>query len=246
MNRRSLMFAALAFVVTIGAAIVFRFGRPVFSRIQVKLAGERSIPDVVQKYGPNARKRLEPGFASAGIGYPPARVTFVALKREKQLEVWAAKNDGWALIKSYPVCAASGQEGPKLREGDLQVPEGIYPLTVLNPNSGFHLSIRIEYPNAFDRAMAQRDNRTNLGGDIYVHGKCVSIGCLAMGDEAIEELFVLVHDVGLKNTEMIIAPADLRRDSVTVTTNTALPWSNDLYNAIRKALAPFESVDGVR
>ncbi len=246
MKRRTLVFGALAFALALGVAIAFRFDSPVFSRIYVKLAGEQSIQEVLQKYGPNARERLAPGFADAGISYPPARVTFVALKREKQLEVWAAKNGGWALVKSYSVCAASGHEGPKLREGDLQVPEGIYPLTVLNPNSGFHLSIRIEYPNAFDRAMAQREDRTDLGGDIYLHGNCVSIGCLAMGDEAIEELFVLVHDVGLKNTEMIIAPADLRRDSVTVTTNPALPWSDDLYNTIRAALAPFRSADGAR
>ena len=246
MNRRALVFGTLATAVALGAAIALRFRSPLFSRLYAKLAGERSIQDVLKKYGATARARLEPGFAAADIAYPPARVTFVALKREKQLEVWAANREDWALIKSYPVCAASGNEGPKLREGDLQVPEGIYPLTVLNPNSGFHLSIRIGYPNAFDRAMAEKEGRTDLGGDIYLHGKCVSIGCLAMGDEAIEELFVLVHDVGLNDAEIIIAPADLRGNSAPVTPNTAIPWSNDLYNAIRKALAPFGGADGVR
>lgn len=89
--------------------------------------------------------------------------------------------------------AASGGPGPKLREGDLQVPEGVYRLTAFNPNSSYHLSLRVDYPNAEDRAaedraVARSDRRTSLGGDIFIHGKAVSIGCLAIGDPGIEEL----------------------------------------------------------
>jgi hypothetical protein len=117
---------------------------------------------------------------------------------------------------------------------------------VLNLNSGFHLSIRVDYPNAFDRTMAARDGRTDPGGDIYLHGNCVSIGCLAMGDDAIEELFVLAHDVGLTNMEIIITPADFRDPSVVVDTGGMPRWTSQLYATIRAALAPFGSGDTLR
>jgi hypothetical protein len=75
-----------------------------------------------------------------------------------------------------------------------------------NPNSSYHLSIRVDYPNADDRAAARQDGRTNLGGDIFIHGKAVSIGCLALGDAAIEELYTLVADVGLARSRVLLTP----------------------------------------
>lgn len=95
-------------------------------------------------------------------------------------------------IKVYNVLAASGKQGPKLIEGDQQVPEGIYRLESLNPNSLYHLSLRTNYPNQFDKEKAKIDARENLGSDIMIHGKDLSIGCIAVGDEAIEELFILL------------------------------------------------------
>lgn len=73
-------------------------------------------------------------------------------------------------IKSYPILAASGSIGPKLRESDMQVPEGVYQIESLNPNSQFHLSLRVNYPNEFDREQARIDGRAQLGGDIMIHG----------------------------------------------------------------------------
>ncbi|NJN46820.1 MAG: L,D-transpeptidase family protein [Candidatus Competibacteraceae bacterium] len=96
---------------------------------------------------------------------------------------------GWQPIKHYPVLAASGTLGPKLCEGDRQVPEGIYRIKSLNPNSAYHLSLELDYPNAFDLRQAERDGRNNPGSAICIHGKAVSVGCLAMGDTAIEELY---------------------------------------------------------
>jgi hypothetical protein len=239
-------FGIVILVLSLAVIIALTFGRPFITRVYVKLAGGRTVQDVAERYGPSARARLAPGFESFGLAYPPDRVTLIALKREKRLEVWVPNQDEWSLVKTYPICAASGDEGPKLKEGDLQVPEGVYPLTVLNPESGFHLSIRIEYPNDHDKAMALQDNRTDLGGDIYLHGKCVSVGCLAMGDEAIEELFILTHDVGLENMEIIIAPADLRNDLVKVDSDQLPPWTDELYGMLRAKLSPFGSADGVR
>lgn len=91
---------------------------------------------------------------------------------------------------AYHILAASGTVGPKLREGDEQVPEGIYSISGLNPNSQFHLSLRVDYPNTNDRQQAQLESRTNLGQDIMIHGRAASIGCLALGDEAAEDLFI--------------------------------------------------------
>jgi murein L,D-transpeptidase YafK len=132
-------------------------------------------------------------------------------KREKVVHLYAAgETEAPRFVHAYPVLAASGQLGPKLAEGDRQVPEGIYRIESLNPNSRFHLSLRLDYPNQFDRARAQEEGRQELGGDIMIDGAASSIGCLAIGDPAIEELFVLVADVGRENVSVILSPVDLR------------------------------------
>jgi len=113
-------------------------------------------------------------------------------------------------MATIPILGASGTEGPKLREGDGQVPEGVYAIESLNPNSRHHLALRVGYPNAFDRTMAEQDGRANLGGDIMIHGGSLSIGCLAIGDEAIERLFLLAADTGPEAVRLVIAPCDLR------------------------------------
>ena len=125
-------------------------------------------------------------------------------------------------------------DGPVEKERPRQVPEGLYRLTWLNPNSAYHLSIKIDYPNAFDRRMAEREGRTNLGGDIFIHGGRASIGCIAMGDEVIEELFTLVQETGLSRCRITIAPTDLRRRNASTAGFPA--WSVDLYARIREDL----------
>jgi len=137
-------------------------------------------------------------------------------------------------IKSYPIHAASGDLGPKRREGDRQVPEGLYRIDSLNPNSRFHLSMRVDYPNADDRRIAQLQNRTDLGGDIFIHGGAASIGCVAVGDPAIEELFTLAADIGIENSEVILAPLDLRTRPLPDNLNKA-PWPQR-YNDIQSRL----------
>jgi murein L,D-transpeptidase YafK len=137
------------------------------------------------------------------------------------------------LIKTYPVLAASGAAGPKLREGDNQVPEGLYRISLLNPNSRFHLSLRVNYPNEFDRNMAALDGRTRLGGDIMIHGNAVSIGCLAIGDEGAEDLFVLAARTRLEHLNVIIAPLDLRRRKAPAKNEKTPRWVEQLYGNIR-------------
>jgi murein L,D-transpeptidase YafK len=208
------------------------------ARVRMRVGGEKTVEDRLAEFGPAARKRWAPYFEDAHVSYPPAKLVLVGLKAEKQLEVYAAGADGVVrFIRRMPVLAASGSGGPKLKEGDRQVPEGIYPIEWLNPNSRFHVSMRIGYPGAFDREMAARDGRTNLGGDIMIHGSNVSIGCLAMGDEAAEDLFILAAETTIKNISAILAPHDFRSSDATSDMTTMPPWTQGLYDEIKLALA---------
>ena len=201
-------------------------------------AGGFTVGERLKEYGPSARARWSPFFERQSVAYPPRELVFVGLKEEKLLEIYA-KGDAsdFKHIRTYPVLASSGVAGPKLREGDRQVPEGIYNIESLNPNSSYHLSLRIGYPNDFDRGQAEKENRTHLGGDIMIHGKAVSIGCLAMGDEASEDLFVLAADTGIKRITVILSPVDFRSGR-TVPGSLKLPeWTTPLYQEIRSRLA---------
>ena len=196
-----------------------------------------TIAERIAQYGAEARARLRPYFVAAHVAYPPARVALVGLKQERELLVYAAGPDGamrW--LRSYPILAASGRLGPKLKAGDKQVPEGVYAIESLNPNSRFHLSLRVGYPNAFDLAQAIRDDRSDLGGDIMIHGADESIGCLAMGDEAAEDLFVLAADVAPENVDVILSPVDFRVHGLP-RMDRPPPWVDGLYADIRTALA---------
>jgi murein L,D-transpeptidase YafK len=90
-------------------------------------------------------------------------------------------------IKTYTVCATSGLIGPKRMQGDLQIPEGFYYIDRFNPYSNFYLSLGINYPNTSDRILGDKNN---LGGDIFIHGDCVTIGCLPITDSEIKELYI--------------------------------------------------------
>jgi murein L,D-transpeptidase YafK len=112
-----------------------------------------------------------------------------AYKEERELELWLKGGQGWEIWRTYPVAAASGRPGPKEREGDRQVPEGFYNITSrqLNPASRYHLALNVGYPNALDL------HQQRTGSFIMIHGRDVSIGCLAMNDPAIEEIYLLVE-----------------------------------------------------
>jgi len=228
-------------VVALGAVLIAavmlrgRF-RSLWAPAYRTVLGRRSASDALARYGEGARQRFLPRFAAAGVPYPPPRLTLVGLKAERQLELWAEKGGGWAFVHAYPILGASGIAGPKLREGDRQVPEGIYRLEYLNPDSNHHLSMKITYPNAWDRRHAEAEGRTSPGSDIFIHGGRLSIGCIAIGDRAIEELFVMVQRVGIRNVEVILAPNDLRRGEPVTDMGAAPAWLPELYRQIRDRL----------
>ena len=132
----------------------------------------------------------------------PYEIYISAYKKEKQLEVWIKGKDAKAyhLFKSYDFCASSGILGPKLKEGDKQTPEGFYHINVFNPESSFYLSLGINYPNSVDLF---RSGNTNPGGDIYIHGKCETVGCIPLTDDKIKELYTLAVEVRTGGQELI-------------------------------------------
>jgi hypothetical protein len=212
-----------------------------FDFTPAKLPGQWTVEDVLKSYGAYVTGRLSYYFATAKVSYPPREVTLIAFKQEKKLELWARDSGEFRLIRDYFILAASGEAGPKLHQGDRQVPEGIYRITELNPNSHYHLSMKINYPNEFDLFRAEQERRTNLGSDIFIHGKAASIGCLAMGDQSIEELFVLTAQVGAENVKVVIAPHDPRTYPLEVDAKESPAWTTELYSIISReivALSP--------
>jgi hypothetical protein len=200
----------------------------------------KTIEDRVAEFGDVVRQRLAPKFEEAGVEYPPARLAFIGIKQTRELEVYAANASGpVTYICTYPVLAASGVLGPKLREGDRQVPEGIYRIRELNPNSLYHLSLWIDYPNAYDCEYAEQEGRTEPGGEIMIHGGAGSRGCLAMGDPAAEDLFVLAAITGIEKIEVILTPADLRTGAAPELPATAPLWTTELHSNIQRALANY-------
>ncbi|TAM48539.1 MAG: hypothetical protein EPN53_09795 [Acidobacteria bacterium] len=131
-------------------------------------------------------------FAAAGVDYPAA-VMLRAFKQEEELELWAESRatGRWVKVARYPIAAASGDLGPKRRRWDRQVPEGFYRIDGFNGASRYHLSLHVDYPNASDRILG---NRRHPGNNIFIHGDEVSSGCIAVGDRAIEQLYLVVLD----------------------------------------------------
>jgi hypothetical protein len=213
--------------------------------------GERTTSRVVKEIHADVARRLGTAFLERDLQWPfRGDVALLAFKDQRVLQVYARPQDGaeWRFIKQYPILAASGFLGPKLREGDRQVPEGLYEVEYLNPNSRFYLSFKINYPNEWDWARAREEGRDQPGSNIFIHGKAQSIGCLAMGDPAAEDLFSLVATAGKENVRVIIAPTDFRVEPVM--TPRALEvqaarageqpvWVAELYDQIRAALEPF-------
>ncbi|MEQ1716551.1 MAG: hypothetical protein ABL907_11285 [Hyphomicrobium sp.] len=210
--------------------------------LSVAAARPVTLQERLAEISPAAVKRLKEKFQTANAAWPPDNAALVAIKDKKIVELYARAKDGaWTFIHRYRVLAASGAGGPKLRQGDKQVPEGVYGISFLNPNSKYHVALRVNYPNAFDREMAAKDGRKSLGGDIMIHGKAVSIGCLAVGDEASEELFVLAAEVGLPNVKLVIAPVDFRRDGLPGAAPGQPQWLPKLYAEVATAMADFKA-----
>ncbi len=133
---------------------------------------------------------LKKQFEEKKLVWPAKYVYIRSFKYDSQLEVWVKndKKDPYKLFKSYRVCALAGTLGPKRMEGDYQVPEGFYHINEFNPKSTYHLSLGLNYPNISDRILG---DISRPGGDIYIHGSCVTVGCIPLTDPMIEELYTV-------------------------------------------------------
>ena len=145
---------------------------------------------------------LKRQFEKQNLTWPPQAMYIRSFKFDRQLEIWVKSNakEPYKLFKTYKVCQQSGSTGPKRVEGDYQVPEGFYYINEFNPNSNYHLSLGLNYPNASDRILSDA-NRP--GSAIYIHGDCVSTGCIPITDAPIEELYFLASSVRNQGQEFI-------------------------------------------
>ena len=168
----------------------------VFCAISSTAIAQEIIPSSSRSKGAilRVKPQLQKDFANKNIKFG-APIYIRIFKEEKELEMWLKKNNRFTLFRIYPICTYGFESlGPKTRQGDGQAPEGFYYVKPdkLNPVSTFHLSFNLGYPNKYDRT------HQRTGGALMVHGDCVSIGCYAMTDEKIEEIYALA-DGALRN-----------------------------------------------
>ena len=166
---------------------------------------QMGFPKVKVAYREKEKEMLE-SLAKTGIKVNELEIYIQAFKREKTVELWVKSKQSkeYKLLKEYAICTSSGNLGPKRKEGDMQVPEGFYYISHFNPESNFYLSLGINYPNASDRILA---DKVHPGGAIYMHGNCVTIGCIPITDDKIKELYVFA--VEARNNGQIQIPVSI-------------------------------------
>ena len=157
------------------------------------ISTQKSYPRVSAVFN-KVEDSLKSEFKKKNIAWPPTEMYVRSFKFDRQLEVWVKSkpSDHFVLFKLYKVCTQSGSMGPKRMEGDFQVPEGFYYINEFNPNSNYHLALGLNYPNSSDRILS---NATRPGNNIYIHGNCVSTGCIPITDVPMEEVYTLASIV---------------------------------------------------
>lgn len=216
MKRILILSFSTILVFLISVTALYKFGRSVWSPAVSKLAGGHTVAERI-----SAIRSKKPGLAHMPLG---DRLLIVAYKQQREIEVWVDRTR----IDLVPILAASGGPGPKLKEGDRQVPEGIYRIDLLNANSSYYLSMRVSYPNGEDVRRSMELGIQEPGGDIYIHGKQASIGCLAIGDDKIEDLFYYVNRIGLSKVKVVILPGRDMADYIAKSTTY-----KDLYLSLK-------------
>jgi murein L,D-transpeptidase YafK len=193
-KRFSLMRVTVPVVAMIflGLALYF-WGGVIWHPLLAKISGQYSVGDRIANIAERQSDLEVVNFSN---------VIVVVYKLQKAVIIY---NNGVQWEK-YAMTAISGKRGPKLKQGDGQIPEGIYRIDALNPNSSYYLSLRLSYPNEDDRKRSTSLGISDFGDDIYIHGKSASIGCISIGDHAIERLFYAVEKSGYSHVSVIIAP----------------------------------------
>ena len=199
-RRRKISAWIIAFALLVLAALFL------MNRMQPPKPAPLNEPERVAAARLQCEGKLRAYFGKAGVRWPAHEIFLRAMKRERQLELWARDGAGesFRLVNWLPITAASGGPGPKRREGDMQVPEGFYEVDRFNPLSNFHLSLGLNYPNASDRILG---DPVSPGSDIFIHGGNASIGCLALGDDGAEEIYLAALDSRVRPIRVELFPA---------------------------------------
>jgi murein L,D-transpeptidase YafK len=176
---------------------------------------QKAFPRVAEAYK-NKETAILATLASNKIAPSSLQILIGVFKKEQKLELWAKSQNQPKMqrIKSYDICQSSGRLGPKRKQLDGQVPEGFYEVGWFNPESAFHLSLGLNYPNASDRILGEKGN---LGSAIMIHGSCVTIGCIPMTDPIIEEIYVYAvkaRNAGQVHIPIYVFPGDLSGDGL--------------------------------
>jgi murein L,D-transpeptidase YafK len=155
-------------------------------------------------------------FAEKVLSWEGFQLFFRVFKQEEILEVWAKSgtSEEFTLVKTYPFCTNTGALGPKRREGDRQIPEGFYKINRFNPKSSFYLSLGLNYPNVSDLILG---DKVQPGSDIFIHGACVSVGCVSITDDKIKEVYLLANEAkryGQKDIEVHCFPMKLKNGAI--------------------------------
>jgi len=150
---------------------------------------QRSIPRI-NEVMKRKEDTLMKQFQEKGLVWPANYIYIRSFKYDSEMEIWVKnkKEEKYKLFKTYKVCALAGTLGPKRMAGDYQVPEGVYCIDEFNPRSQYHLSLGLNYPNASDRLLS---DLSQPGNEIYIHGSCVTVGCIPLTDDKIEEVYIL-------------------------------------------------------
>ncbi len=194
-KKQSLSILVLLLIVFLSSSVQAQTDAQNFKNFQLSCS---RVSDAWKKYNDSLAK----DFKKKGLNFPPKDIYLRAFKAQNELEVWGRNNENseYKLIKLFHICALSGVLGPKRGEGDRQVPEGYYFIDDFNPKSDYYLSMLLNYPNYSDNLLA---NKPKKGGDIYIHGGCVTVGCMPMTDEGIQELYTLCLNAKVNGEENI-------------------------------------------
>jgi murein L,D-transpeptidase YafK len=185
MHIKAPIFRKIVFLLLFQGLMACLAGRAQSSFVEYQKSFSR-----VSKAFANREDTLKKQFAAKKLAWPAKYVYIRSFKFNSDLQVWVKNKltDTFSLFKSYRICALAGTMGPKRMEGDYQVPEGFYYINEFNANSTYHLSLGLNYPNPSDKLLA---DSMKPGGEIYIHGSCVTVGCIPLTDPLIEELYIL-------------------------------------------------------
>ena len=172
----------------------------------------------------------------------PVQIRILVLKAEKQVELWGKfRNGQWKKFNYYPIFSLPEGTGPKRSRDEIKTPEGVYRIAELDPNSIFNLAIKLDYPSQEDKEIAQLEKRSpeSMETDFLLHGFGFSEKNISLPDEAMKELFYLISKAGLEHTELLIAPADFRKELPQL---TEPDWLKQRYEKMKQKMEELKEI----